>query len=470
MEKEAEKSFRDVLATVDKEGKRLWVYPKKPKGKFYNARTWVSIVLLIFLFTGPFIRIKGEPFLLLNIIERKFVILGNIFWPQDFYLFAVGMITFFVFIILFTVVYGRVFCGWVCPQTIFMEMVFRKIEYLIEGDWTAQKALDRKKGTTEYITKKGFKHAIFFIISFLIANTFLAYIIGSEKLIEIITNPPSAHISGLISILLFTSVFYGVFAKLREQVCTTICPYGRLQGVLLDRHSIVVAYDHERGETRGKFKKGEIRKEASKGDCIDCHQCVNVCPTGIDIRNGTQLECVNCTACIDACDAMMENVGLPKGLIRYDSEYSIAEKQKFKFTPRIIAYTVVLFILMIGMMGLMVSRTDVETSLLRTPGSTYQKQGENEIVNLYNYKIINKTNKELPIELKLANNDFGKIKVISDHVLVEKQGLSEGVLMIIADRDKISKLRTQLVVHIYTEGKLVDKVKATFIGPVKKNK
>lgn len=468
MDKEKDESFRDALATVDSEGKRVWVYPKKPKGKFYNARTWVSIILLIFLFLGPFIRIKGEPLLLINVLERKFVLLGNVFWPQDFHLFAIGMITFFVFIILFTVVYGRVFCGWVCPQTIFMEMLFRKIEYLIEGDWTAQKALDRRKGTTEYYTKKGIKHAIFFFISFLIANTFLAYIIGSEKLIEIVTDPPAAHKGGLISILLFTGVFYGVFAKLREQVCTTICPYGRLQGVLLDRQSIVVAYDHKRGEGRGKFRKGEIRKEANKGDCIDCHQCVNVCPTGIDIRNGTQLECINCTACIDACDEMMENVGLPKGLIRYDSEYSISERKKFKFTPRTIAYTVVLGILMMGMMGLMVSRTDVEALVLRTPGMTYTKQGETEIVNLYNYKIINKTNHSMPIELKLLDDKFGRIKVITDKLTVQKQGLAEGVLMIVANRDEIVKLRTEVKIGIYSNNELIDKVKTTFIGPAKK--
>ncbi|NNM15644.1 MAG: cytochrome c oxidase accessory protein CcoG, partial [Bacteroidia bacterium] len=434
------------------------------------ARTWVSILLLIFLFTGPYIKINGEPLLLLNVIDRKFVLFGNIFWPQDFHLFAIGMITFFVFIILFTVVYGRVFCGWVCPQTIFMEMLFRKIEYLIEGDWTQQKALDRKKGTTEYITKKGLKHGIFFIISFLIANTFLAYIIGGDELIKIVTDPPSAHIGGLLAILLFTAIFYGVFAKLREQVCTTICPYGRLQGVLLDRHSIVVAYDHERGEGRAKFKKGEIRKEVNKGDCIDCHQCVNVCPTGIDIRNGTQLECVNCTACIDACDAMMDNVGLPKGLIRYDSEASIAEKKKFKFTPRIIAYTVVLCILMFGMMGLMVSRTDVEASVQRTAGSTFTKQGDSEIINLYNYKIINKTNKELPIEIKLLNDDFGRINVISGNIIVEEQGLTQGALMIIANRDEISKFRTSLMIGIYSDGELIDKAKTTFIGPVKRTK
>lgn len=470
METDNSESYRDELSTVDSEGKRVWVYPKKPKGKFYNARTWVSLFLLIFLFAGPYIRIKGEPLLLLNILERKFVFFGNIFWPQDFHLFAIGMITFFVFIILFTVVYGRVFCGWVCPQTIFMEMLFRKIEYWIEGDWSAQKALDRKKGTTEYFIKKGLKHAIFFIISFLIANTFLAYIIGSEKLIEIVTDPPSAHLGGLISILLFTAVFYGVFAKLREQVCTTICPYGRLQGVLLDRHSIVVAYDHHRGESRAKFRKGEIRKEANKGDCIDCHQCVNVCPTGIDIRNGTQLECINCTACIDACDAMMDNVGLPKGLIRYDSESSIAERKEFKFTPRIIAYTVVLFILMMGMMGLMVSRTDVEASVIRASGSTYTKQGESEIINLYNYKIINKTNKELPIELKLINDDFGRINVVSKNVIVKKQELAQGALMIIADRKEIGKFRTPLVVGIYSNNELIDKVKTVFIGPVKKKK
>src|SRR5690606_12468123 len=218
--------------------------------------------------------------------------------------------------------------------TTFMERVFRKIENWIEGNFKHQKKLNEGPWNAEKIRKKFLKHSIFFFISFLISNIFLAYFIGSEALIEIITAPPSEHVVGLVSILIFTGIFYWVFSWFREQVCIVVCPYGRLQGVMLDRNSIVVAYDYIRGEIRGKFKKNEDRTQANKGDGIDCNQCVDVCPTGIDIRNGTQLECVNCTACIDACDHMMESVGLPRGLIRYDSEEGIVNKAAKKFTPR----------------------------------------------------------------------------------------------------------------------------------------
>ena len=424
-------SFRDSLSTVDAQGKRVWVYPKKPQGKFYNARTWVSIGLLIILFGGPFVRINGEPLLLLNVLERKFVIFGQVFWPQDFYLFGLAMIMLVVFIILFTAVYGRLFCGWVCPQTIFMEMVFRKIEYWIEGDYTAQRALDRRDWDRDKIVKKIGKHLIFFALSFLIANTFLAYIIGSEALLEIITDPPEAHLAGLGAILVFTGSFYFVFARLREQVCISICPYGRLQGVLLDRQSTVVAYDYRRGEARGKFRKNEDRDAAGKGDCIECQQCVHVCPTGIDIRNGTQLECVNCTACIDACDAIMEKVNLPKGLIRYASEAGIAEGKEKHWTTRNIAYTVVLLLLTGAMMTLLALRTDVETSILRTPGMMYQEQENNQISNLYNVKVINKTNEALSVHFRLMDKQ-GTLRMVGQETLaVPRQGTGQGAMFIV---------------------------------------
>ncbi|HAP58809.1 MAG TPA: cytochrome c oxidase accessory protein CcoG, partial [Cytophagales bacterium] len=293
---EQEEEFRDRISTVDEDGKRIWVYPKKPKGRFTSARSWVSYVLLAFLFAGPFLRIGGEPVLLLNVIERKFVILGQIFWPQDFYIFLFGMLVMVVFITLFTVVYGRIFCGWVCPQTIFMEMLFRKIEYAIEGDYMAQKKLSKQRWNREKVLKRGLKHTIFAAIALWIGNTFLAYIIGSEATLALITDGPQEHLGGFIAMVLFSGAFYGVFAFFREQVCTNVCPYGRLQGVLLDRKSVVVSYDHIRGEGRGKLRKGQDREAQGLGDCIDCSLCVKVCPTGIDIRNGTQLECINCTA------------------------------------------------------------------------------------------------------------------------------------------------------------------------------
>src|SRR5690606_12945541 len=223
------------------------------------------------------------------------------------------MLIVMVCIVLFTAVFGRVWCGWTCPQTIFMELIFRRIEYLIEGDWTQQRKLNEGPNTDAKAWKKLLKHSIFLLISFAISNIFLAYIIGSDALFKIMTDPLEQHIGGFISIVVFTLVFYGVFAYVREIVCTTICPYGRLQGVLLDEQSMTVAYNEKRGEPRGKLRKGETDND--KGDCIDCNLCVQVCPTGIDIRNGIQMECVSCTACIDACDAVMEKIHKPKRLI-----------------------------------------------------------------------------------------------------------------------------------------------------------
>lgn len=323
-------TFRDTIATVDRQGKRSWIYAKQPKGRWYNIRSLVSLLYFSVFFSLPFISINGRPLFMLNVVEGKFILFGAIFWPQDFFIFGLAMLAFILFIVVFTMAFGRLFCGWMCPQTIFMEMLFRRLEYWIEGDAAAQKMLRLSPWNTNKIIRKTGKHIAFYALSFLIANIFLAYIIGAGALEKIINEPLSLHAGGFIAIMVFSGVFYGVFAFMREQICTIVCPYGRLQGVLLDRNSILVAYDYVRGEPRGKFRKNESR---AHGDCIDCMQCVKVCPTGIDIRNGTQLECVNCTACIDACDFMMEQTGRPKGLIRYASENGIASKQKLRFTP-----------------------------------------------------------------------------------------------------------------------------------------
>jgi cytochrome c oxidase accessory protein FixG len=463
--KEETESFRDSVSTIDKEGNRLWIYPKKPRGKYTNYRTLVSLAFLTLLFIIPFIKVHGEPLILLNIVERKFILFGYIFWPQDFGLLLIGMIAFVVFIVLFTVVFGRVFCGWVCPQTIFMEMVFRKIEYWIEGDWKYQEALDKQGSSPKKFFKKFLKHSIFFLISLLISNVFLTYIIGTEKWERMVTDPTSEHVVGLSSILIFTGVYYWIFAKFREQVCTTICPYGRLQGVLLDKKSIVVAYDYVRGESRAKVRKNEDRSIAGKGDCIDCKQCVNVCPTGIDIRNGTQLECINCTACIDACNFMMDKVGLKEGLIRFDSEEGIAENKKFKITPRIIGYSFVLLLLLSSFGVLLVTRTDVETSLLRTPGILFQQEGNDKISNLYNIKVINKTNTEIPLSFKIISGS-GKIRMVGKDLQLKKEGVAEGAMFIVIDRKDISKTKTKVEVGVYSNERLIEKVKTTFIGPV----
>lgn len=459
-----EAGFRDEISTIDKDGKRIWVYPKKPKGQFHNWRVVVSILLLAFLFLAPIIKINGQPLLLFDIFERRFVIFGQIFWPQDFHLFVIGMITTVVFIILFTVAYGRIFCGWVCPQTIFMEMVFRKIEYWIEGDYMAQKKLKKQDWDTDKILKKGVKHALFLIISFLIMHTFISYLIGFEEMLKLVQTSPAEQPVGFVAMIGFTGAFYLVFSRLREQVCTTICPYGRFQGVMLDRNSVVVAYDHERGEGRGKFRKGQDRKAQDLGDCIDCKQCVLVCPTGIDIRNGTQLECVNCTACIDACDSIMDHVGMDRGLIRYASEANIADRKPFQFTGRLKAYTGVLILLMGALITLLLLRSDIETTLLRTPGMLYQDHPNNKVSNLYNFKVVNKTLENVPFEFRLEGV-AGEIKMVGELLPVDGQSVGEGAMFIHLDRSDLTGMSTKIKVGVYSNGEKIQTINTTFLGP-----
>jgi cytochrome c oxidase accessory protein FixG len=456
-------SFRDRIATVDEKGKRKWVYAQKPRGKFYNIRTWVSWGFFLLFVSLPFIKINGRPLFLFNVPDGKFIIFGKIFWPQDFFIFGIAMVTFIIFIVLFTAAFGRLFCGWVCPQTVFMEMLFRKIEYAIEGDAARQRLLNNSPWTGEKIRKKLSKHIIFYLLAFLIANLFLAYIIGIDELKKLISEPLSETFITLISILIFSGVFYGVYAFFREQVCTVVCPYGRLQSVLLDRNSMLVAYDYKRGEPRGKYKKDTVG--SSFGDCIDCFQCVKVCPTGIDIRNGTQMECVGCTACIDACDKMMDAVKRPRGLIRYASENGIAESKKLRYTGRMKFYTVLLILLSGLLTTLLVTRKDVSGTIVRAPGMLYQERGTDSLSNLYTIKIINKTVKDIPLVLRLENAPGRIIEAEGHEILVKKEDQGKGSFFIVLPKKYISERKTKLKVGLYQGDKKITVATTNFMGP-----
>ncbi len=461
-----DEEFRNTMATVDEKGKRVWVYPKKPAGHFHNARIVVTIVLLTIFFAGPFIKIGGQPFLLLNLFERKFVVLGQAFWPQDFFLLALTLITFFVFVILFTVVFGRIWCGWACPQTLFMEMVFRKIEYLIEGDANEQRKLNQAPWTGDKIFKKGLKQFIFILISVIISHAAMAYLIGIEEVKTIVTQSPGEHMAGFLGIVAFTAIFYGVFAWFREQACIAVCPYGRLQGVLLGKDSIVVAYDWVRGEPRGKMKKDQV--DTTKGDCIDCKLCVHVCPTGIDIRNGTQLECVNCTACIDACDDVMVKVGKPKGLIRYASYNSIKEGIQKLIRPRVLGYIVVLLALVTFLSFMIATRSDIETTILKVPGTLFQRGEDGTISNLYNVEFVNKTFEDITLEVKVDSPPEAILSKVGEQSIVVPAGeMLKSVYFIKIPADKIDEARQVIMIGVYKDGKRIEKVKVKFIGPVK---
>ena len=454
--------FRDSISTIKEDGKRNWLFPKRPYGRYYNARTIVSVFYLIVFLVLPWIKVGGEPLFLLDVLDRKFILFGKIFWPQDFFIFMVGMLTFIVFIVVFTVAFGRLFCGWVCPQTIFMEMVFRRIEYWIEGDSEKQRKLSNSKWDGNKILRRGGKILVFFIISFIIANYFLSYFIGMDQVVSYVRDGALAHLGVLIPLLIFTTVFFLVYLWFREQVCLIVCPYGRLQGVMLDKDSVVVAYDYVRGEPRKRFRKHE---ERSEGDCVDCMECVKVCPTGIDIRNGTQLECVNCTACIDACDTIMDRFEFPRGLIRYASENNIAKKEKLKFTVRMRAYTVVLSILICVLIALLVTRQDISATIQRVRGMMYQEQPNGQISNLYNIQLLNKTRKQLPVQLKLEDGFEGTIKVVGNDLSVKKESEADGVFFIYADRKNLHQRKNTVSVGIYSAGKKIGTTKTTFFAP-----
>lgn len=455
--------YRDTVSTVTLDGARKWVYALKPSGKFYQWRSLLAWIYLAVFFALPFIKVNGHPLFLLNLIDSKFVLFGKPIWPQDFYIFAFGMVTFLVFIVLFTIIYGRLFCGWICPQTIFMEFVFRKIEWLIDGNPMQQKKLHEMPWNAEKMRKRGLKILVFFAVSFLIAHTFLSYIIGVDEVKKIISEPLSEHIGLFLGLLFFTLLFFSVYYFVREIVCTTICPYGRLQGVMFDNNTMQVAYDYIRGEKRERYSKN---RERTGGDCVDCHKCVDVCPTGIDIRNGLQMECIGCTACIDACNEIMDKFGFENNLIRFASKENIEKKEKFKFTGRVKAYSALLFILLCVLASLILTRKSVDSYLLRVGGQLYQEIGADSLSNYYSLKVINKNTRDIPFDFEL-NKISGIVKVVGNKPkLLKRESINEFYVWIITPKSNIHKRNTKIELLLIDKDKTpIDKVKSNFYGP-----
>ena len=465
--------FRAELASVATDGKRKWVYARKPRGRFYTLRTLVSIVLLAFLAGAPFVTVGGHQFLLLNILERQFVFFGIPFWPDDLYLVAVLFLLGVVSIVLFTAILGRIWCGWLCPQTVFLEMVFRKLEWLIEGSPGAQHARARGPWTFDRLWRFALKQSLFFVISFLIANIFLAYVVSSKTLLSFVREGPAAHLETFLGLIFFTFVFYAVFARYREQACLVACPYGRFMSALVDENTVTITYDTTRGEPRSKWHRDDQRATEETGHCIDCHACVAVCPTGIDIRNGIQLECVACTACIDACDEIMEKTGLKKGLIRYASLNAITTRAKRWLTPRIKAY-ITIWILLVGVViTLFVTRSVFDVNILRAPGTTWTKTADG-IANFYQLNIINKQAVAVPYGLAVLSPAGARITPLGLPKRVEAgEGMKGRFLITIpptveaAEREhsKHAIPEVDIVLGITSNGALLKQVRTELILP-----
>lgn len=457
-------SYRDKISTIRTDGKRNYIHPKKPKGRFTNWRNIVGLVLLLMMISFPLITINGEPFVMLNFMERKFVIFGAVFWPQDTFIMMLMMVSFLVFILLFTATFGRLFCGWACPQTIFMELIFRKIEFWIDGDGRKQRKLAEQAWNGEKIRKRFLKWTIFYIISFALINIILWYFMGFDKWLGY-AKELDQHTSGFSLILIFTTAFFLIYTWFREQICLIACPYGRMQGVLIDPSTIVISYDYLRGEPRGAKKKNDASGE-EKGDCIDCHACVEVCPTGIDIRNGTQLECVNCTACIDACDSIMDRTGKPRGLIRYASENEIREGKKQKWSFRSKAYSVVLLAILGFFIFTLLNRESVDAVILRTPNFLFEEMPGDTIRNIYQINAVNKSHQDFEVSLELIDQP-GKVFINGGNMhLPEGKQLRSIVFVNIAKKDLKSD-RFNIDIGIVTDGEQIDQTTVSFLGPKK---
>jgi len=459
---EDHETFRNELASVHADGRRKWVYARKPSGRFYTARTLVSYVLLALLLFGPLVKLNGQPILLLNIIERKFIVFGLVFWPQDFYLLVLCVLTGFVTIALVTSAVGRIWCGWLCPQTIFLEMLFRKIEWLIEG--SAQQQVRRDNAPTSFDTlwRKTLKHVIFFALAFLIANVFLAYIISADTLWTIVTDPPREHVGGLFAITVFSFVFYAVFARFREQACTLACPYGRVMGALVDQNTITVTYDRARGEPRGKLHKGV--QTSANGDCVDCGQCVTVCPTGIDIRNGIQLECVACTACADACDDVMRRISRPEGLIRYTSEEAVRTRQPNTLSWRVKAYATVWLVLLATAVTLIARRPDMDVLILRQPGTLQTTLDNGDVSNFYNVQVINRTRTAFTLAYRVVAPAGGTITPLGPIGDVKPFGIVQSRFLLRLPASAVVGTSTPVRIEVTQAGQLVEMVDTSFLA------
>jgi cytochrome c oxidase accessory protein FixG len=327
---------RDAVTTIRADGSREFLHPADVRGRFTRARILSGWLLIAIYLALPWIPIGGHPAVFLDVAERRFHLFGLTLAFQDIWLlfFGISGLGFSLFFI--TSLLGRVWCGWACPHSVFLDHVYRRIERLCEGDAPARRALNSAAWTAEKILRRGGKHLLYITASALIAHLFLAYFVSLPELWAMMHAAPGRHWGAFVFVGLFTGALYFNFAWFREQLCLIICPYGRLQSVLIDDHSLVIGYDEKRGEPRGKLGTPDA------GACIDCNRCVRVCPTGIDIRQGLQIECIACTACVDACDEVMTKVGRPTGLIRYDSLAGLRGEKTRWVRPRTLVYCVLL--------------------------------------------------------------------------------------------------------------------------------
>lgn len=436
-----------VLSTLEADGSRRWLKPKLSKGKLLERRRWVAYLLIVVFTVIPFIKIAGKPLVLLDITARRFTILGFTFLPTDTVLLAIFMVGLLLAVFLFTALFGRVWCGWACPQTVYMEFLFRPIERFFDGT-SGRGGL--KKNVPPWRTAA--KYFVYFAVCFYLANTFLAYFVGVDRLSQWVTQSPLHHPIPFLVMAAVTVAMMFDFCFFREQLCLVACPYGRFQSVLLDQNSLIVAYDKDRGDPRGKMKKAKKQEDSTAlpvlGDCIDCGNCVTTCPTGIDIREGLQMECINCTQCIDACNLVMKKIGRDPNLIRYSSQAHDAGQASGLLRARTLIYPVLLTGIVVAFVSVFLAAKTFDAVPLREPGNPHTMTSDGLVRNLLKLKLTNRSDQEMTLEVKPLDPVSVTMELREDSMVLPPNATKTFHINLLAPRDVFVLGRANLVFEV----------------------
>jgi cytochrome c oxidase accessory protein FixG len=443
--------------TLRKDGSREFVHPADVRGRFTTLRYVVFGALMAIYLALPFVHIGGRPALFLDIANRRFFLFGASFNAQDFWLafFLLSGLAFALFLV--TTLAGRVWCGYACPQTVFLEGLYRRVERWLEGPRQVRLRRNAGPATFDRLWRKTTKHALFVLVSLLLSHFFLSYFVSLPSLWRMVHASPLEHPAAFGWMAAMSAVLYFNFAWFREQLCLIVCPYGRLQSLLTDEDTLVIGYDTDRGEPRGKVS------DPNAGDCVDCQRCVVVCPTGIDIRRGLQIECIGCAACVDACDDIMDKVGRPRGLIRYDSLRGLAGKTRRILRPGLALYA------LLGLVGLAAallalrSHSHFEANLLRGAGAPYTTDGD-QVRNTLQLHLVNKRDRPVAFEIVPASNDALTYVVPMRTVHLGPLGDTHMPVIVTAPRTP-SANRQPIEVEIRPESGEPRTTTATFVAP-----
>ena len=453
-----------VLSTLEKDGSRRWLNPRLSRGSFLNARRWFAYFLIVLFTATPYVHLLlglDKPVILLDIIHRKFILFGFTFLPTDTILLALTLVTLLVGIFLLTAMFGRVWCGWACPQTVYLEFVYRPIERLFEG--TSRKGGKARKPVAGW--KKTARYAVYLLISMYLAHTFLAYFVGVENLAKWITGSPFKHPVAFVVMAAVTGLMMFDFGFFREQTCIIACPYGRLQSALLDRNSLIVSYDKTRGEPRGKKRKAVEGETDDKGDCVDCNLCVDTCPTGIDIREGLQMECIGCAQCIDACAPVMAKLGRDLGLIRYSTQSTIDGESSKLLRPRVIIYPLIMIGLLVAITVLLSVKKSADVVLLRNLGSPFTLMDDGHVSNSMRIKITNRREVSADYQIEPTDDIVTRIELVENPLTIEPGGSrTEGVLIVLP-RSAFTNGVRDITLHISDGAGFEQTIPCRLLGP-----